>query len=1036
MKKILFTFAALLFLCFTSEAQIHWTNNNGTGVWNDPDNWDPAQVPTDADEVVFDGNFASGSNDDCYIDGSEQALSITITNYSGTIEIDGGGSISVGESGAGGNVFVAAASAGFSGTVLVNNGAVLNIAGNLSIATGNTATFTINGELYVGQFSVLSGTFNAGGADAFECGPDQGGFGTGAFSMNGCTFTAPNSTPLLIVGQIANRTSGTFTANGGTVRNIIRANRNLGSGFTGANAFNNLTLGVSGAANRTLSLQGAVTVNGSLSFETSGSLYLIANNQQIDVSGNLDNSLNLATGNTGGSTNIRLVGTSSQSIIGNSSNSSGGNLPAVTITQGSGGTVALSGRINLARSLTINSNGAITANTSTLAFQDGTNTALLTGTTTTNLSLYNLLINKSGSSLSISSLSASWVTLSHLLTVTAGTFNTGSKLALTSTASNTSAQVDAVGGTISGSVRVDRFIPGSTGRKWRFLASSVTTSNFISNNWQQQIHITGSGTGGTNCPSLTTNSNGFDATSSNSASFLTYNEGSAAWASIANTGSTNLATGTGYRVFIRGARSQGCSLLDGTNATPNDVTLTATGTLATGTQVINLSRGTGSGWNLVGNPFQATIDWNSISRTNLASNSYYTFNPNGGVGGVGSYELYVGGSGGGANINAYIAPGHSFWVQAGSGGGSISIPESAKAVTQTTFTALFKTGNEDLFRVKLSDQLGYSDEVYASFKPGSSACYDNGVDVEKFQFVQGTGNIAFYSGCDATRLAYNTLEPASESRIDTMFMHVRVPSTTSATYTLTIGGLSTIASNIEVYLIDKYTNTFHNLRASNSYQFSTIASNASTQGANRFLIVYGGGLSLLPVKLTNFTAAKSGDVAVQVTWATASEINSKNFIIERSADGVSFDEAGMVQAKGKSSSASKYNFTDSKPLANHVNYYRLKLVDMDGTFSYSSVKSVDMNTSVDKKSEIVTALFPVPANDRLTAMLSENYMNSALSYSIYDLSGKQIGSSQVLDTDGSSKEVSIDLSVLGTGFYFLEITNQSGDIQRVKFIKE
>lgn len=1004
MKKYIYYFIISMLLsagAFAQNFTYTGQSSNDPSDWNDADNWDQFIVPSDVDPVVFDGSYNGPIN----ITSASMCGGINLANYSGTITID--------------------------------PGANLDIWGALTMSTG---TFVVNGILNTGVVAATGGTINASSAEGFTVSADYvGGATAGTFNISGCTFTAPSSVELKITGTISARSAGSFNANGGTVTFSPRVNKNIGTGFTGSNGFFNLNFETT-TNFITVVIPSSVTVNGNLSINTSGTRNFILNTGTIDLKGDLDVSSNLANNATvanasGGSCIIQLSGTTVQNITGNTTSNIGGNLPNVVIAQGSGGTVSLSNRINFGRSLTINSNGAITANTSTIAFQNTVNSATISGTTTTNVALYGLLVNKSGTSLGISSLSASWVTISNLLTVTAGTFNTGNKVAFVSTAANTSGQVGVVGGTISGTVRVERFIPGTTGRKWRFLASPVTTTNFISNNWQQQIHITGSGTGGTNCPSLSSHTNGFDATLGNTASMLTYNESTAAWATVASTNATNLTAGTGYRVFVRGARSQGCSLIDGTNPTPNDVTLSATGTLATGTQVINLTRGTGSGWNLVGNPFQAIINWNNITRNNLASNSYYIFNPNGGVGGVGSYELYVGGSGGGANINAFIAPGHSFWVQVASGGGSISIPESAKAVTQSTFTTLFKTEIEDLFKVKITDRYGYSDEAYASFKPTSSACYDNGVDVEKFQFTQGTGNIAFYSSCDATRLAYNTMLPASDSRTDTMFMHVRVPSGTSATYTLNISGLSTLASNIDVYLIDQYTNTFHNLRNSNSYQFSTVANNTATQGANRFMIVYGGGLSSLPVKLTSFTAVRSGS-EVNVSWATASEVNSKNFVVERSADGISFNEIGTVQAKGKALTASKYSFTDNKPVANAISYYRLKMVDRDATFAYSNIRSVDVTAVVNPTSTIVTRLFPVPANDKLTITLNEDYVNATLSYSIYDLSGKMVGAAQTITNDGNFSDVNIELPALSTGFYFLEVSNPAGEIQRIKFIKE
>ncbi|HAI83160.1 MAG TPA: hypothetical protein DCL43_05780, partial [Chitinophagaceae bacterium] len=85
-------------------------------------------------------------------------------------------------------------------------------------------------------------------------------------------------------------------------------------------------------------------------------------------------------------------------------------------------------------------------------------------------------------------------------------------------------------------------------------------SQTISSAWQQQIHITGTGTGGTICPTLTAHTNGFDATLTNASSMFTYNHAAGSgnrWQSIANTNSTSLTPGVGYRVIVRGPRSAG-----------------------------------------------------------------------------------------------------------------------------------------------------------------------------------------------------------------------------------------------------------------------------------------------------------------------------------------------------------------------------------------------------------------------------------------------------------------------------------------------
>jgi hypothetical protein len=83
----------------------------------------------------------------------------------------------------------------------------------------------------------------------------------------------------------------------------------------------------------------------------------------------------------------------------------------------------------------------------------------------------------------------------------------------------------------------------------------------------------------------------------------------------------------------------------------------------------------------------------------------------------------------------------------------------------------------------------------------------------------------------------------------------------------------------------------------------------------------------------------------RLEWATGLETNLKTFVVERSSDGQSYVVVGQVPARG---SYSQYEFTDSSPLdadRGVTFFYRLKLVDRDGTFRYSEVRQVSLTFS-------------------------------------------------------------------------------------------
>ena len=102
-----------------------------------------------------------------------------------------------------------------------------------------------------------------------------------------------------------------------------------------------------------------------------------------------------------------------------------------------------------------------------------------------------------------------------------------------------------------------------------------------------------------------------------------------------------------------------------------------------------------------------------------------------------------------------------------------------------------------------------------------------------------------------------------------------------------------------------------------------------------------GGAAPLPVELTAFTATAEGPQAVRLVWATASEVNSTVFEVERSLDGRTFAAVGRVAAAGSSEAPRRYTLLDGQlPAGPAMFYYRLRQVDQDGTFSYSSVRVV------------------------------------------------------------------------------------------------
>ena len=117
-----------------------------------------------------------------------------------------------------------------------------------------------------------------------------------------------------------------------------------------------------------------------------------------------------------------------------------------------------------------------------------------------------------------------------------------------------------------------------------------------------------------------------------------------------------------------------------------------------------------------------------------------------------------------------------------------------------------------------------------------------------------------------------------------------------------------------------------------------VAFTGAFTGFSRFALVTGA--VVLPVSLIDFKASiVNGSGLLQ--WSTGSELNSRDYNIEKSADGINFYKIGTVKAAGNSSTVVYYNFTDSK--LNALNYYRLRINDIDGKNTLSNTVLLKYN---------------------------------------------------------------------------------------------
>jgi hypothetical protein len=176
----------------------------------------------------------------------------------------------------------------------------------------------------------------------------------------------------------------------------------------------------------------------------------------------------------------------------------------------------------------------------------------------------------------------------------------------------------------------------------------------------------------------------------------------------------------------------------------------------------------------------------------------------------------------------------------------------------------------------------------------------------------------------------------------------------------------------------------------------------------------------LPVTLVSFKAEKEGNLA-QLTWSTTEETNSDRFEVERSATGKDWQKIGEVSSHGESTVLRQYTYTDRTPL-DGANLYRLKMVDLDDTFTYSSLRIVQFeeNTADD-----LVFVYPNPTTDKV--YLNKMDLTTVKQVSVVDMKGR----SMLVATSAVN---GIDVKNLSAGAYLLKVSNSDGSTNTHKFL--
>ncbi len=184
--------------------------------------------------------------------------------------------------------------------------------------------------------------------------------------------------------------------------------------------------------------------------------------------------------------------------------------------------------------------------------------------------------------------------------------------------------------------------------------------------------------------------------------------------------------------------------------------------------------------------------------------------------------------------------------------------------------------------------------------------------------------------------------------------------------------------------------------------------------------------SVLAVKFLNFTANTINN-SVLLQWQTAEEINTNNYIIEKSTDGSNFTAIGSVAALGISGNGGSYNFSDNN-LNNNIIYYRIKEVDKDGSATYSWVVVARLNAA----DKLIIKLSPNPVTaGRVQLSLGAAYKK--LQVRIVDVLGQALWQQNF---NNVSNTLMLNLNNLSKGMYYVTATGDGTPLQPAKLLVE
>ena len=173
-------------------------------------------------------------------------------------------------------------------------------------------------------------------------------------------------------------------------------------------------------------------------------------------------------------------------------------------------------------------------------------------------------------------------------------------------------------------------------------------------------------------------------------------------------------------------------------------------------------------------------------------------------------------------------------------------------------------------------------------------------------------------------------------------------------------------------------------------------------------------LTILPVNLLGFTAQLVND-KVWLAWSTSQEANVSHYSIERSYDNKTFDQAALIFTADNPAAVNNYSYKDPiKNVTGSLIYYRLKMVDKDGKYKYSEVRTIRIGAG-SESAKIAT--YPNPVVNELHISLPPDWQNKTLNGQLLSINGS------IIKTFNIKQAVTIVMSDVPVGTYYIKVMN-------------